>query len=512
MQLQIDICTSSEEAQKQLVDWVAKHRLEYQSIDMKQGSAAVAETSITERNRVLARIKDEYLTKSQSTQHDYCFILASDTFLLPQALNVLVEKNKPIIAPLLRSVPELTDPFRNFFADVTESGYYKHHVDYDKIANRHMRGTFKVPCVHSAYLIDVKEMNKLSFSNQFRDWEFLSFSQNARDNGVDQFLCNEKEFGFLLHFSKQLTPEEEKTATFSGADLEITPELFHSLLKEYDADDAPLKAYGAHFTFSDYAIYSVKNRDLFYLDDVKDYIKNYIIKQGLNWEEHIHAEYKKYVKPGSIAIDIGGHIGTHTLNLSRLVGDEGKVYVFEPQSKMFCELMINMHLNKCKNVKMFHNALGAEEKWIEMIIPDEAWKKNFGNDLVNEGHGTVTELSQNPHADRAKMIRLDDLHLDNISFIKMDVEGFEREVIKGAIETLKRNKPVMIVEIFNNQDRTDTIKMIENLGYVGLNLNNDDFIFLPPSMLEMQTKHAQQKQHVSNAVKYGTYRTIQLIQ
>lgn len=491
MQLQFDVCASGEEVSKKILDWMAQHRLEYRSIDMKIRGDEVAGKSVTERNRILALIKDGYLAQSQAAKYDYCFILSSDVFLLPRTLNVLVEKNKPIIAPLLRSVPELTDPFRNFFADVTENGYYKHHADYDQIANRHTFGTFKVPCVHAAYLIDTKEVDKLNFSNHFRDWEFLSFSRNARDHGVEQFICNEKEFGVFLHFPKELTLEEERIATFAGADVEVTPTLLSSLLKEYYADDPLLKAYAADFAFSDYALYAIKDRDLFYVDDMKDYIKHYFIKKGLNWEEHILAEYKKYVKPGSIVIDIGGHIGTHALNLSRLVGDAGMVYVFEPQVKMFCELAINMHLNRCTNVKMFHNALGAQEKWIEMAIPDEAWKKCFGDDLVNEGHGVVRELSPNLHADRAKMIRLDDLNLNNVSFIKIDVEGSEREVIEGAMATIKRNKPVMVVEIFQNQDRARTMQMIENLGYVGLNMSSNDFIFIPSPSSTIAEAHTK---------------------
>lgn len=491
--LQFDVCNDSDDVKKIVSDWVSKHRDEYETVSTVDCALATKDKNTTEKNRSLASLKDEFLKKAETSHYDYCFITSSEVFLLPRTLKYLVAQNKPIIAPLLRPTPEASDPFRNFFGDVTESGYYKHHEDYNAIANRIKLGTFKVPCVHYAYLINTKACGPLSFSKGFNDWEFLSFSKNARENRVEQYICNEREFGSFLHFTREMTPEQEKAFELAGMDVEVTPAVLDSLLFKYYQDDPSLKAHSDNFNFSDYAIYRVKNRDLFYLDEVKDYIKDYMLKQGLSWEEHIHDLFKKYAKPGTVVLDIGGHIGTHTLNLSRIVGDGGKVYVFEPQAKMFCELAINMHLNKCKNVEMFHNALGSEEKWIEIFIPDEEWKKNFEKGLVNEGHGTVTDTSDQSSGDRAKVIRLDSLNLNNVSFIKMDVEGYESEVLKGAEETIKRNKPVMIIEIFNNEERAQKIKGIENLGYTSAHIGGDDFLFIPTSLLESEKIEAEKK-------------------
>ena len=199
-----------------------------------------------------------------------------------------------------------------------------------------------------------------------------------------------------------------------------------------------------------------------------------------------------YVKPGSTVLDIGGHIGTHTLNLSKIVGENGKVHVFEPQTKLFCELAINMHLNQCKNVVLHHNALGNEEKWIEIYIPKENWTESYGG-VLNEGHGTVSDSSKNSTGDKAKMIKLDDLKLENISFIKMDVEGFEMEVIRGGKETIKRNKPVMIIEIFQNDKKLAKIKEIESLGYIHVPFRSDDYFFFPLEMLNLTSKDSKNK-------------------
>ncbi len=483
IQIQFDICNESEEVRQQLNEWSLKNSDSYRSISSIYHPISSLKTQ-QEKNKLFAEIKDGYLAKTKESKNHYCFILASDVFLLPMTLKYLIEQDKPLIAPLLRPTPEAGDRFRNFFADVTENGYYKHHTDYDSIANRQKRGTFQVPCVHSAYLIKSELCDHLSFTNNFTDWDFIAFSKNAREKQISQYLCNEKEFGTFLHFHSEMSNEEEKAFSLVKPELEVTPDLLHTLLSSYYPNDQALKDYANNFNYQNYAIYRVQNRDLYYLDDVNDFIKDFILKQGFSWEEFIHDQFKKYVRPGSVVLDIGGHIGTHTLNLSRLVGEKGKVHVFEPQAKMFCELALNMHLNHCQNVVMHHKALGSSEQWIEVFIPKEPWTQQISHTLINEGHGTVTQSIEGSAKDRAQMVRLDSLNLDDISLIKIDVEGFEMEVIRGGLETICRHHPVMIVEIFQNEELAAKIKEIEDLGYIHLALDYDNFLFIPTKMLE----------------------------
>lgn len=480
--LQFNFCSDNEAftTSKDIVsNWVAKHGNQYKKITLADNTSQFNDAATESARRLLyGQIKESYLKNAMSGDFSHCMILSSENFIEPRTLKTLMGKDKPIIAPLLRAVPQAHDPYRNFFVDVTDTGYFKLHPDYFPIANREILGTFKLPCVQGVYLIQANVLDKLSFINDFTEWEFITFSNNARKNDVDQYLTNEREFGFLLHFADEENVEKRKEFKLAGSELEVTPELLKSILSTHYENDPSIKAYVDNFNFEDYAIYRVQNRDLFYVDEVNDYIKNHVIKLGASWEEYIHDQFKMYVRPGSVALDIGGHIGTHTLNLSRLVGDNGQVYVFEPQSKMFCELSINMYLNGCKNIKSFHNALGAEEKWIKMHIPPEEWTTKFGSTIINEGHGTVS-LDSNVSGDAAKMICLDDLHIDNISLIKMDVEGFEMEVIRGGKETILRNKPVLIVEIFKDHQLIDRIKEIKSLGYNAAPIGVDNYLFVP---------------------------------
>jgi hypothetical protein len=65
----------------------------------------------------------------------------------------------------------------------------------------------------------------------------------------------------------------------------------------------------------------------------------------------------------------------------------------------------------------------------------------------------------------------------------MDVEGFEMEVVAGGLETIQKNKPIMIIEIFNNPQRHTKIQTIEDLGYASSNLSGDDYLFIPLEQL-----------------------------
>lgn len=207
-----------------------------------------------------------------------------------------------------------------------------------------------------------------------------------------------------------------------------------------------------------YQIYSVQNVGSFYVDNRVDIIKNQL-RSGQIWENPIVEAMKKHIKPGSVAIDIGAHVGTHSLIMSKLTGKEGKVIAFEPQLKLFSELVMNMVLNQCDNVKAFRCAVGEEFRLVEMNPPVV---DNEGGTKIGKG------------GDKAQLIPLDSLGLTNVSLIKVDVENYEYEVLLGAEKTIKENRPVIIIEIMGNiyqsiPNRQElvykTLHTIEKMGY-----------------------------------------------
>jgi len=216
---------NNQDSTKELLDaWVEKNGAQYRSIIME--SHEVAGASITkphewtaERFKVLATIRNKSMQKALEANCDYYFVVDCDNFISPCTLKELIAKNKPIIAPMLRAVPEPCDAYSNYFCDISETGYYKDHPNYRKILYREMTGTFQVPVVHCTYLIQAPYINKLNYIDNTNDYEFVIFSRGAREKGIEQYICNEKDFGTLLHFySEEMTLAEEaaRVATIPG--------------------------------------------------------------------------------------------------------------------------------------------------------------------------------------------------------------------------------------------------------------------------------------------------------
>jgi FkbM family methyltransferase len=230
------------------------------------------------------------------------------------------------------------------------------------------------------------------------------------------------------------------------------------------------------FPWDQYHICNVPRQGLFCIDTTADVIKE-TLSRGFSWEASTDDIIRKYVVPGTIVLDIGAHIGTHTVTMSRAVGNKGVVIAFEPQKKIFRELYKNLEINRCFNVKPVHGALGAEEKVAFMGTPEPN----------NEGGRSVEDSGP----EKVLMRTLDSYNLSNVSFIKMDVENFEDEVLKGASNTLLKNRPILFLEIQGNwvvvsrrgvnraEKIRGTILKLEKLGYQVSLFSGDDYIAIP---------------------------------
>jgi len=146
---------------------------------------------------------------------------------------------------------------------------------------------------------------------------------------------------------------------------------------------------------------------------------------------------------GKNVIDVGANNGQITVEFAHLVGDTGKVYSFEPQRIIFQQLCGNVFINGLDNVHAYNMAIGDEDGLTQIEKPDYFQKGpvNFGNIHVgvNENYETV------------KLHKLDTLQIENVSLIKIDVQGFEKKVLIGAKETIKKNRPIIYIEIEQDQ-------------------------------------------------------------
>lgn len=146
--------------------------------------------------------------------------------------------------------------------------------------------------------------------------------------------------------------------------------------------------------------------------------------------------YKKYAGDGTMAIDVGANIGIHTLVLSRCVGDTGTVLAFEPSVTIYKRLLGTMALNGLKNV----NALpcGAGETATTRRFEPLVTNFNIGQGKIDaNGSAEITITTIDDQLKNSTM---------PVSLIKIDTEGYEINVLKGAQETLRRHKPAVVAE------------------------------------------------------------------
>ena len=167
--------------------------------------------------------------------------------------------------------------------------------------------------------------------------------------------------------------------------------------------------------------------------------------------------YSQIVRPGMTVVEAGANIGAHTIMLARRCAP-GLLYAFEPQQRVFQLLCANLVINQIDNVRAFPD--GAGEATGSAFIPpvDYGSQRNFGN----------VALQASAPADGGEMIRLtpiDALNLEKCDFLKVDVEGWELAVLRGARETLLRCRPMIHVENDRADQQAALIGLLDELGY-----------------------------------------------
>ena len=150
--------------------------------------------------------------------------------------------------------------------------------------------------------------------------------------------------------------------------------------------------------------------------------------------DHLH----QYVTAGSIAIDVGANIGFFATRFATWVGPEGKVIAIEPDQQ-------NLKLLKAEIQKLKY------QERVETHLAAASDKIGTVRLLRNEVHPGDHRISQTANGDLVKSVTVDMLvnchRTRHVSFIKIDVQGAEMLVLKGALETIRRERPALLVEI-----------------------------------------------------------------
>jgi FkbM family methyltransferase len=195
-------------------------------------------------------------------------------------------------------------------------------------------------------------------------------------------------------------------------------------------------------------------------------ISKWVESEGrLDHDQNALPRILPYIKEGDHVLDIGAFIGDHTIAYSNKVGFYGKVIAFEPNSKSFECLKYN--LNGIKNTELRNEGLS-----------DEVGKITLTDVETNAGMCFAIKSKAG-----VKTITIDSLKLTRLDFIKIDAEGFEHKILKGGEETIKKFKPIMVIEINNHAllrngtSDNDVFVYLNELGYYYKNIYDGQSIY-----------------------------------
>jgi FkbM family methyltransferase len=160
---------------------------------------------------------------------------------------------------------------------------------------------------------------------------------------------------------------------------------------------------------------------------------------------------------GQTVFDVGGYEGIFTLFFARRVGPTGRLVTFEPNPYNSARIAENVRLNGFENVEIHTVALGAVPCRMPLVFPaDEAARGSLVSDIqdtiVREKHAATIDV------DVETIDRLVAHGLPEPDFVKMDVEGFERDVLEGMTATIARRRPRLYIEVHG----ADFARKLEN--------------------------------------------------
>jgi FkbM family methyltransferase len=179
------------------------------------------------------------------------------------------------------------------------------------------------------------------------------------------------------------------------------------------------------------------------------------------WADNGHGVFQCLLEPGNVGIDVGANVGLVTLAMAKTVGETGHVIAIEPGTILYERLQRNLSLNPALKKRVTSHQIGVSDKSGILFWQED--KNNRGNAGLNNTVGEAVNIET-----------LDVLleGYEAIDFIKIDVEGMEYEVIKGAEKILIKHKPILFYEthsVFLEVRRktlfTEISEFLERLNY-----------------------------------------------
>jgi len=201
----------------------------------------------------------------------------------------------------------------------------------------------------------------------------------------------------------------------------------------------------------------------------------------------------EFIKPGDTVLDLGANFAYYTERMSKIVGNTGKVYSFEPIPFTFEVLEMLVKHFKLANVTYYKKGVSNKTETVKFTVP----KMDFGTLSTGQAHISGRKNDQPNNKDYkftqeetfdCQVVALDEFYnneLPNLTFIKIDIEGAELFALKGAKNLLEKYKPVILIEINPlflegfGLTETNMLDFIKEIGYEIFYLNEGSQKLVP---------------------------------
>ena len=182
--------------------------------------------------------------------------------------------------------------------------------------------------------------------------------------------------------------------------------------------------------------------------NINDWIQQNIFFLG-SYEDAELKVLANHLKPDSVFIDIGANFGLYSLIASQHISEEGTIISFEPFPENYKSLCTNLSLNDLHRITAENTAVGSETGTLKLYYNSK--ENNLGmvsyNNTQQSDFVTVNKINIDGY--------LKSKSLEKITFIKIDVEGFEYEVLQGMKQTLQQNSPIILIEVLDSKSEND---------------------------------------------------------
>lgn len=158
---------------------------------------------------------------------------------------------------------------------------------------------------------------------------------------------------------------------------------------------------------------------------------------------------RKHFGDGVIAVDCGANIGVHTVEWASAMTGWGSVIAIEAQERIYYALAGNIAINNCFNALAVNAAVSSETGTMQIPNPNYFLPSSFGSLELRQRPGNEFIGQPIDYADNTVLVRkmtLDELNLPRVDFIKIDIEGMEMEALAGARETIRKYRPILLIE------------------------------------------------------------------